>query len=452
MRIIPRLEPTATQSSAFPSLLPSATGYIQAVGQSPPGSRVPPVSRFELLALVGIATVFGVGLWQNPSHVTNPYFLGALVAIAGLTAFFTRRFRRSLGASHGQLEELRWALDQSAIVAITDVTGTITFVNDKFCEISKFPREELVGQNHRIINSGLHPVEFFREMYRTIASGRVWRNEIRNRARDGTYYWVDTTIVPLMGADGKPHQYIAIRYDITQRKASEEALRAQVALVQLGRMAAVVAHEVRNPLAGIRGAMQVLGGRLPADSREAKVASEVVSRIDSLNDIVDDLLLYARPRPVMPARLSIASLIADTTTLFKTDPRFARVTLTTDVTDGALDADGEQLKQVLQNLLINAAQAMNGTGTITISARRVDGWHELRLLDRGPGLTPAARDHLFEPFFTTKHRGSGLGLATSRRIIEDHRGTISLESPPSGGTEAVIRLPIAGPPHGTGLA
>ena len=248
-------------------------------------------TRFEFLAWLGVAAIFGVGVWKNPSHFTNPYFLGALLASGAMISLLTLRVRRTLRAraaaevaltaSHTQVEQLKWALDQSAIVATTDVTGTITYVNDKFCEISQYSRAELLGQNHRIINSGLHSTEFFREMYRTIAAGRVWRNEIRNRAKDDSHYWVDTTIVPLMGDDGKPHQYISIRYEITERKRSEEALRAQVALVQLGKMAAVVAHEVRNPLAGIRGAMQVLGGRLPEGTRETKVLHDVVARIDS---------------------------------------------------------------------------------------------------------------------------------------------------------------------------
>jgi PAS domain S-box-containing protein len=203
-------------------------------------------------------------------YVTTMAVTNRALTIVGIwvTAWLVTKFSRAgqaLDRSAKDLADTNFALNQAAIVATTNVKGEITFVNDKFVEISKYPRHVLLGQDHRIINSGHHSKEFIRDLWLTIANGRIWRGELRNRASDGTIYWVDTTIVPFLDERGKPYQYMAIRYDITDRKRSEERLREQAALARLGEMAAVVAHEVKNPLAAIKGALQVIGGRMPAD-------------------------------------------------------------------------------------------------------------------------------------------------------------------------------------------
>jgi PAS domain S-box-containing protein len=158
-----------------------------------------------------------------------------------------KRAEEDLRQSIKDLSDIKFALDRAAIVAITDARGVITYVNNKFCELSQYSREELIGQTHRIINSGYHPTEFFQDLWSTISSGKVWQGEIKNRAKDRTYYWVDTAIIPFLDDRGKPFQYLAIRFDITERKRTQEALWETNQRLQALIQSAPVAIEILDP-------------------------------------------------------------------------------------------------------------------------------------------------------------------------------------------------------------
>ena len=203
------------------------------------------------------------------------------------------RAEEQLRASLKEISDLKAALDEHAIVAITDPQGKITYANDKFCAISKYSREELLGQDHRILNSGYHPKEYFRDLWTTIAQGKVWKGEIKNRAKDGTFYWVIATIVPLLNDQGKPRQYVAIRVDITDRKAAKEKIhqlsveleqRVKERTAELEAFSYSVSHDLRAPVRAIGGFARMIqedfARAIPAGGAAAteRISSRMPSR------------------------------------------------------------------------------------------------------------------------------------------------------------------------------
>jgi Signal transduction histidine kinase len=181
---------------------------------------------------------------------------------------------------------------------------------------------------------------------------------------------------------------------------------------------------------------------MPEASRDRAIVGDIVTRVDSLNDIVQDMLVFAQPREPQLAPVALAELLENTAGLLRRDPAYSDLRVELSGGNPVVRADVEQLRTVFLNLLINAAQAGGATGRILISITADDLAATVAVADNGPGIPEDVRARVFEPFFTTKHRGTGLGLPTARRVVERHRGTVEVECPPPGGTIVTVTLPM----------
>jgi two-component system sensor kinase FixL len=343
--------------------------------------------------------------------------------------------------------EARWrSIVDSAVdgIVVIDSTGHIEAFNPAAERLFGYAEREVIGKNVNMLMPSPFQEEHDGYLARYLTTGvrkiiGIGR-EVIGRHRDGTRFPIHLSVGE-MSVNGE-RKFTGILHDLSVRIQMEERLREQTALARLGEMAAVIAHEVKNPLAGIRGAIQVIGGRLPKDSRDAVVVREIVSRIDALNELMKDLLLFARPPQPHPTLVDVAALIRTTADLLSSDPALKGITVDILGAVPPLPADAELLKIVFQNLLVNGAQAMQGRGAMQVTLEPLDGMCRVTLRDSGPGIPDDVREKIFTPFFTTKARGTGLGLATAKRIIEAHGGSIAVHCPPGGGTTVEVGLPL----------
>jgi PAS domain S-box-containing protein len=370
----------------------------------------------------------------------------------------------ALERSLKELADIKFALDQSTIVAITDQRGIINYVNDEFCRISRYSRDELLGQDHRIINSGFHSKEFIRELWTTIASGKVWKGELRNLAKDGNIYWVDTTIVPFLNNEGKPYQYVAIRHDITQRKLAEEKVLKQAAELQraaqlsfVGELAAGLAHEIKNPLAGIQGAVDILIRRRDKNDPEREALEGMRHEVSRIDGTVRALLERARPRLVSVVESSLRDIVERAVSvargqLIDAASRGRNITLTFEPSEDPVmvPMDPAQIEDAVLNLVINAIEAGQTGGHVLVRIAKVQNERLsqseeeaiVEVSDDGPGIKGEDLARIFNPFFTTRDSGTGLGLPAVRRIARLHGGRVEVSSVVEKGSTFTIHLPL----------
>ena len=403
--------------------------------------------------------------WVLDQGVPTYDALGTFTGYIGSCIDITERKQAEerLKISLKEIGDLKAALDEHAIVAITDSRGKITYVNDKFCAISKYSREELLGQDHRIINSGHHPKEFIRDLWTTIMNGRVWHGEIKNKAKDGSFYWVDTTIVPFLDERNKPRQYIAIRADITDRKLAEEELkRARDEAVAASRakddFLAALSHELRTPLNPVLLVTSDAANnpQLPAGTR---ADFEMIRRNVELEArLIDDLLDLTR---VIRGKLSLDrhsldahNVLREAIATVRTDAEKKQITLALDLraAERTVSGDSVRLQQVFWNVLQNAVKFTPEAGKITVKTFAKDGALFIKIIDTGIGMNPEEIKRIFKPFSQGDHAvggshrfgGLGLGLAISRMLVELHSGSIHAASEGKGrGAAFLIQLPLA---------
>jgi len=442
--------------------------------------------------------------WVRTLAKPQPQSDGSVVWYGCLSDISDRKqIEAKLTQSLKELADVKFALDCSANVAITDHRGRITYVNDKFREISKYSQAELIGQTHRLVNSGHHPREFFEELWHTISNGHVWLGEIKNRAKSGEMYWVYTTIVPFLTPGGAPYQYVAIHNDITERKRAElclvqqakdleqafaELKQAQTRLIQtekmssLGQLVAGVAHEINNPVSFIYGNVN------PATRYASSLVDllkqyqhyypdppeEIVEELEDLDfefmsedllnllasmkigaerirQIVSSLRTFSRKDEAEKKQVNIHDGLDSTLLILghQLKPQQNRVEIVVQKNYGELPpviCYAGQLNQVLMNILSNAIDALEETSepTLTISTDLVDERATIRISDNGAGMDEKVRSQIFDPFFTTKAigKGTGMGLSISYQIVtERHGGSLTCDSNIGKGTTFTIQIP-----------
>jgi PAS domain S-box-containing protein len=377
------------------------------------------------------------------------------------------------------VSDFKQALDEHAILSVTGTDGKITYVNRKFCEISGYSESELMGQDHRIINSGKHPKEFFENLWGAILSGSVWRGEICNRRKDSSMYWVDTTIVPFLDERKRPYKFIAIRSDITERKFHEQQLKQKADdLDQKNRemqsIVFVASHDLRSPLRNVQGFASMLGehvnklkkltenisaGNSGAQNTINEIGKEmefslefIQSGVVKIDDLLNGLLVVLRmgSAPLSIQDLDLNEVVKSSLVAMK----FEFMEAGAEVIAHDLPivrGDRDILGRVFSNLLENALKYSSPTRqlAIEISSELKEDTVMIQVRDNGIGMAGDYQQRIFDFFYQmdpANSEGQGIGLYIVRTALALINGEISVTSQPDKGSVFTINLPRSGNP------
>jgi PAS domain S-box-containing protein len=356
------------------------------------------------------------------------------------------------------LNPLITVANEHALISITDVKGNITYVNDKFCALSGYSREELIGQNHNIIKSDEHPKEMFVELWKTIANGNPWHGVIKNIKKNGDIYWVKSTIAPDLNAQGKPQRYVSFRTEITEQKNLEQRLLQAQRMEAVGQLTGGIAHDFNNLLGVILGNAEMVEDRVQGDEIAKGRIEALLTAVKRGAALTYRLLAFSRQQRLSPTTVDINDLI------FSLEDMLHRtlgetVDLRVKATPGLWGAviDTSQLENALVNLAVNARDAMPKGGTLTIETANVtldEAYAEehievtpgdyvmVAVSDSGTGMPPEVLEKVFEPFFTTKGmgKGTGLGLSMVYGFVKQSKGHITVYSEIDHGTTVKLYM------------
>lgn len=357
------------------------------------------------------------------------------------------------------LENHKYILDQHAIVSSTDRLGNITYVNEKFIEISGYEREELIGKNHRMFKSGLHPAGFFQKLWNTITSGLVWQGEICNRKKNGSLNWVHTTIVPLSDEQGNIEEFISVRTDITELKRTEDSLRRAQKMEAIGQLTGGIAHDFNNLLSIVIGNLELIELVLPGKQNVRAQLESAKNAAMRGSVLTRRLLNFSHQTPILGKSLDLNTVMKGLEVLVsKSLTALVQVEMNLSPDLWQVEVDPGDFEDVIINLSINASDAMPQGGKLRFFTRNYEVAHmefkingmippgqyvEILIVDSGVGMTQEVLEKIFEPYFSTKpsDKGSGLGLAMVYGFVKRSKGLIFVESKPGNGTTFTILLP-----------